>query len=225
MLGDFSERVQQQSAYFTSQQIAPLQNGIAIDLGCGNGIQSVALADLGFRVTAVDFNKTLLEELKVNAGERPVVPVEGSITDVQQFAQPCELIVCMGDTLTHLESAEQVEKLFVDLYQILLPGGKLVLSFRELAIPLENEKRFIPVRSDADRILTCFLEYHADHVLVHDLLHERKDDKWEFSASAYKKLRLHTNGLAGMLVKAGFRINNATGISGMMHLLAYKAPA
>jgi hypothetical protein len=31
-----------------------------------------------------------------------------------------------------------------------------------------EDQRFIPVRADEVRILTCFLEYHAAHVTVHD---------------------------------------------------------
>ena len=219
MLGDFAERTQQQLQYFREHNIAPGANGVAIDLGCGNGIQSVALADLGFKVVAVDFNKSLLNELKVNAGERPVTVIEGSITDVSLYDQPCELVVCMGDTITHLESVETVEKLFGDLLRILVPGGKLVISFRELAFPLEGEKRFIPVRSDAERILTCFLEYHPDHVMVHDLLYENENGQWKFSASAYKKLRMHTNQVVGLLVKAGFRIKAVNERNGMMYVV------
>lgn len=48
-----------------------------------------------------------------------------------------------------------------------------LLSFRDYSVPLQDEKRFIPVRSDEGRILTCFLEYSEDSVLVHDILHER----------------------------------------------------
>ena len=219
MLGDFSEKVQQQVNYFREQNITPGENGVAIDLGCGNGIQSVALADLGFNVVSVDFNKQLLDELRTNAGQRSVTVIEGSITDVSLYERTCELIVCMGDTITHLESVEQVESLSAEWLRILLPGGRLVISFRELAVPLENEKRFIPVRSDPDRILTCFLEYHPEYVMVHDLLYENENGQWKFSSSAYKKLRLHINQVVGMLVKAGFRIEVVSSSGGMMYVI------
>lgn len=222
MLGDFNEKTQQQLGYFREQNITPRQNGVAIDLGCGNGVQSIALAGLGFKVIAVDFNKTLLDELRVNAGDKPVSIIEGSITDVQQYGQPCELIVCMGDTVTHLDSVEQLEQLFSSLHDILVHEGKLVLSFRELVIPLENEKRFIPVRSDSGRILTCFLEYHPDHVLVHDLLYENEDGQWKFSASAYRKLRLGLNQVVGMMVKAGYRVSGMSEKGGMVYVVGYR---
>jgi 2-polyprenyl-3-methyl-5-hydroxy-6-metoxy-1,4-benzoquinol methylase len=45
----------------------------AIDLGAGYGIQSIALANLGFRVRAVDFNRQLLEELSVNKKSLPII--------------------------------------------------------------------------------------------------------------------------------------------------------
>ncbi|HEX6180397.1 MAG TPA: class I SAM-dependent methyltransferase [Chitinophagaceae bacterium] len=220
MLGDFAERSQQQLQYFREQNILPGENGLALDLGCGNGIQSIALADLGFKVTAVDFNKTLLDELKANAGDRPVTVVEASITDVQQYAQPCGLVVCMGDTISHLESVGQVEQLFSELFRILVPEGKLVISFRDMMIALEGEKRFIPVRSDGTRILTCFLEYHDGYVMVNDLLYENEDGQWKFSASSYKKLRLGLNQLVGMLVKVGFRIKGVNDRSGMMYVVS-----
>jgi SAM-dependent methyltransferase len=219
MLGDFAERSRQQLQYFREQNITPGENGVAMDLGCGSGVQSIALADLGFKVISVDFNKTLLDELRANAGDRPVTIVEASITNVQQYAQPCELAVSMGDTVTHLDSVEQVEQFFSELLGVLLPGGKLVISFRDMMIALEDEKRFIPVRSDDSRILTCFLEYHDGYVMVHDLLYENEDGQWKFSASAYKKLRFGINQVVGMLVKAGFRIKSVNERSGMMYVI------
>lgn len=220
MLGDFNERVEQQLKYFQQQKIVPAQNRIAIDAGCGNGIQSMALAHLGFNVMAVDFNGHLLDELKSHAQGKTVNVIESSITDLPGYAQPAELIICMGDTLPHLESVEQVEYLLKEWLQLLLPGGKLILSFRELAIEQQGEKRFIPVKSDANRILTCFLEFHNDHVLVHDMLYEKQDGQWQFNLSAYKKLRLSRNQVAGLLERAGYRVADVQEIGGMVYMIA-----
>ena len=222
MLGDFTEKSQEQLQYFREQKIVPGDNGVAIDLGCGNGVQSVALADLGFRVIAVDFNKGLLDELRANAGNRNISVVEASITDIGKNAPPGELVVCMGDTITHLDSVEQVEKLLQDIFNVLVPGGRVVFSFREMMLAMEGDNRFIPVKSDDGRILTCFLEYHEGYVIVHDLLYEKEDGGWKFVASSYRKLRLGLNQLVGMLVKVGFGVSGTSERNGMVYIIARK---
>ena len=92
---------------------------------------------------------------------------------------PPAAILCMGDTLTHLPEHTNVDFLVQEVFEALAPGGRFVVSFRDYTVPLQDEKRFIPVRADERRILTCFLEYADDSVLVHDILHERAGDAWE----------------------------------------------
>lgn len=81
------------------------------------------------------------------------------------------------------------------------------MTFRDstTAGPRETA-RFIPARSDAQRLLTCYLEYHEDVVLVHDILHECGADGWSTSISAYPKLRLAPAAVRGPLATAGLRV-------------------
>jgi len=67
MAGDFGTRVQEFHAFVRDNGLAPRSNRLAYDLGAGHGIQTVALAQAGYRVIAMDFNERLLSELDVNA--------------------------------------------------------------------------------------------------------------------------------------------------------------
>jgi 2-polyprenyl-3-methyl-5-hydroxy-6-metoxy-1,4-benzoquinol methylase len=160
MAGDFETKQREHQQIFKNFGITSHWNARAIDLGAGHGIQSVALASLGFEVTAVDFNASLLDELRKNSGQLPIKTIE---LDLLAFAEenstPADLIICMGDTLTHVRSIDLVEKLFGDIHRSLTFGGKMVLSFRDLTIESKGEQRFIPVKNDQQRILTCFLEF------------------------------------------------------------------
>ncbi len=60
--------------------------------------------------------------------------------------------MCCGDTISHLESKAEIQKLIVDSYNILQSKGKIILSFRDYSFELEDENRFIPVKSDSQRI-------------------------------------------------------------------------
>ncbi len=165
----------------------PAHRGLAIDLGSGLGFQSLALADLGLApVIALDTSATLLAELNANRGNREVVTICADLCDVAQYAHPgdAKVVVCMGDTLTHLPNQDTVRRLFADVFNVLEKGGLFALTFSDLSLEATDLDRFIPIRSDAERIMTCFLEFSAETVTVHDLIHVRARDGWQVSSSA-----------------------------------------
>ena len=212
MLGDdFAGLVEAQRELLASCGITSGAAGDrALDLGCGSGIQSVALAQLGYgTVLAVDISRTLLDELAERAAGFPAVqPMHADLcAGLTGVIEPGSIAtaLCMGDTLPHLPDRAAVERLLQDVHDVLVPGGRVVLSFRDLTTRLTGADRFIPVRSDRDRILTCFLEDEGDHVRVHDLVHTRRDDGgWELRTSSYRKLRLAPDRVAGRLEEIGF---------------------
>jgi ubiquinone/menaquinone biosynthesis C-methylase UbiE len=223
MTGDFLERQTEHQQIFKSFGIFPQTNKNAIDLGAGHGIQSVALAHLGFSVTAVDFSKTLLHELNINKENLPIETVESDILGfLESTNASAELIVCMGDTLTHLNSIEDVKRLFRLCKSNLAADDLLVLSFRDLSTELIGESRFIPVRQDENRMLTCFLEYFPEHVMVHDILWEKQNNGWAQRVSAYPKLRLSERQVAAMLEAEGFSIKEKKLINRMHFVVASK---
>lgn len=82
------------------------------------------------------------------------------------------VVVCMGDTLTHLGSQREVSELLDHVASTLAPGGLFITTFRNyVGHPLEDDQRFIAIRADGDWILTCYLECLEDHVRVHDIVH------------------------------------------------------
>ena len=196
---------------------------LAVDLGAGSGFQSMALADMGFkRVVAIDTSAKLLQELRRNCGDRPVEPIEDDMMRISQHVAQgtADVVVCMGDTLPHLPAREQVSRLFSEVFRALRPTGQFVLSFRDLSAELQGVDRFIPVRSDAEKIMTCFLEYGPDVVMVHDLVHIREGDSWKLSKSAYPKLRLSTDAVRRNLEDVGFEVYAQEAVRGMGVLAA-----
>jgi GNAT superfamily N-acetyltransferase/SAM-dependent methyltransferase len=224
MVGDFEAAVERATQAFRELGIGTARTGGAsevLDLGCGHGVHSVALARLGHAVTAVDLSDTLLQEL---AERSQVLAVRTARADLVGFLESFDGnptgIVCLGDTLTHLPSVGAVRRL-LDLPAALLgPGGFLVLGFRDYSgTPPVGDARFIPVRSDADRIHTCFLEYLETTVRVHDLVHTRKADGWTLQVGSYSKLRLAPADVSDWMRAAGFSVEDAGIARGMRTLV------
>ena len=197
-------------------------NGMAVDLGAGFGMHSLPLADRGYRVLAIDSCASLLEELSTHGGDRILTVCDDLLSFPRHLPEDFEatLVLCMGDTLTHLPDRPAVSRLISSSASILRPGGLLVLSFRDYSTELVGDRRFIPVRSDGDRILTCFLEDREDHILVHDLLHQRDSSSWKFEVGSYRKLRLSPEWVLAELEENGFSVRREAGLSGMVRLVA-----
>jgi len=225
MSGDFNQKQLEQQEILTDFNLKCTTKGAeAIDLGSGHGIQSISLANLGYSVTAVDFNRQLLKELSINRKDLPISIQQSDVIEYLSVNdRKTDFIVCMGDTLTHLLSPQDVTTLFALCYERLNTNGKLMLSFRDLTETLEGAKRFIFVRGDDSRIVTCFLEYFDDHVQVHDIFYVKTESGWKQTVSSYPKLRLSPIKIADTLKQNGFKVIESKNIKGMDYILAQKA--
>jgi SAM-dependent methyltransferase len=199
-------------------------SGTAVDLGAGFGLHALPLARRGYSVIAIDSCKALLKELQQRAAGMPISAINGDVLEFRQHvSKPAEVILCMGDTLTHLPERSSVEHVLKDVAASLVHGGLFVTTFRDyVSAPLQGDRRFIPVRSDENRIMTCFLEYAQDSVKVHDLLHERVSGQWQQRVSSYSKLRLAPEWVTTKLVEQGLKVRASAGAAGMTMLVATK---
>ncbi len=197
--------------------------GRALDLGAGFGMHAIPLARAGWRVRAVDSSRHLLAQLQALAEGLAVTTVVDDLLRFQDHVPPGEapdLVLCMGDTLTHLPDEAAVSSLASAVAGSLACGGRFVATFRDYSELPVGTRRFIPVRSDADRILTCFLEAAGDKVLVHDILHERQGESWTTRVSCYEKLRLSRDRMSRLFSDAGLRTSLQAGPRGMVLLVA-----
>ena len=108
MSGGFEGNAETNRLFFATHGIVPRDTRVAIDLGAGPGFQAIPLARAGFTVHAVDLCRPLLDELADRSHGLPITVHAGDILDYSLWGGFLpELIVCMGDTLTHLGACMQ----------------------------------------------------------------------------------------------------------------------
>ncbi len=202
--------------------------GLAIDLGAGFGMHAIPLARAGYRVLAIDSSPALLDVLQNHAtGLNQLTCV---CDDLRRFAahlppgNSADLIICMGDTLTHLPDEADLTSLAANVAAALRPGGRFLATFRDYTHLPQGEARFIPVRSDANRILMCFLEELPQHVCVHDILHELIDRQWQTRVSCYRKLRIVPDDAKRCFESMGLQARVEPAARRMVRLVAEKHP-
>jgi len=207
----FEAKVAEQRAIL-EDALAGAPRGLAVDLGSGPGFQTIALAEMGYSpVVAMDTSAELLEELQTHVATHDVQVVHGDLLRVGEFVGAetdlglADVIVCMGDTITHLESREDVVRSLRAVIDALAVGGRFVVSYRDLSVEATGVDRFIPVYGDEERVMTCFLEFdRPESVMVHDLVYRRDGARWVLEKSCYRKLRLAVDWLVQAMKDAGF---------------------
>jgi 2-polyprenyl-3-methyl-5-hydroxy-6-metoxy-1,4-benzoquinol methylase len=148
MLGNREAALTRSNAELEEMALPAAVNATALDLGAGLGLHSLPLAKRGFRVIAIDSCRVLLDELRSRAAGLPITVVEADIVDfMAHVTGPCDVIICLGDTLTHLPTLAAVESLLSGVVAALSDRGMFAATFRDYASKtLEGNERFILVR-------------------------------------------------------------------------------
>jgi 2-polyprenyl-3-methyl-5-hydroxy-6-metoxy-1,4-benzoquinol methylase len=224
MVGDVDAALARGDLELDALSLPSRAAGTAVDLGAGFGMHAIPLARRGFSVVAIDSYKPLLHELAARAGSLPIHTVNADLLDFRLHAKTADVITCMGDTLTHLPSQASVATLFREVAASLRPGGVFAATFRDYATaPLRGDSRFILVRGDGERVLTCFLEYADTTVTVHDLLHQRANGAWQLRVGSYPKLRLAPQWAVEQLSSLGLSVQRDATPGGMIRIRAAAA--
>ena len=94
-----------------------------LDVGAATGNLTAYLSSQGYEVTAID----LSERLIAKAAEKGVIVQQRNMLAIDEFPT-FDNIVCIGNTLPHLDSKTSVQLFLQKAYRQLTQGGKLVLQ-------------------------------------------------------------------------------------------------
>ena len=131
----------------------------AVDMGCGSGVHVLALASLGVQATGVDLSERMLEQARAHAATLP-----GTAFFPGDFLSsfPPELlavdaILCLGNSLPHIDSAGRLLAVFSHWKRHLVPGGKIVVQLLNYARIMRQRERIVGIRRDG---ATAFVRFY-----------------------------------------------------------------
>jgi len=110
--------------------------GRLLDIGCGEGADSVFFADKGFHVTAIDRNETYLKRFRAYRSDRKLKSITIRRSDAVTHSYPqngyavvsCILVLCCM-------KRTEFEKMLVRVKRSIKPGGIVIMSSRNYLDP------------------------------------------------------------------------------------------
>lgn len=100
-----------------------------VDIGCGAGQLSLALADAGARVLAIDPSRSQIDRLEASADQRALTAVECLAMPIERLSLPAESVdlIVTSYALHFLRDVDKA-RLVAAAYHWLRPGGTLIVA-------------------------------------------------------------------------------------------------
>lgn len=127
----FGESYKEVKEYFSNKD-SKYKN--VLDVGSGQGRNSLMLSDLGFNVTSIDLSRVGIKQMQERARERSLA-IEGIEGDVFQYEFMKRFDYILVDMVMHtFKSKEKVECFLKKMRHIIKKNGEMCMIF-----PIEDE--------------------------------------------------------------------------------------
>jgi SAM-dependent methyltransferase len=195
---------------FISGSIKPCSR--ILDIACGTGGYSLALAEKGHRLTGIDLDRGMIDAARAKAEGldlHTVFRVMDMLAMVEQLDPGFDLAFCIGNSLVHLESEENIQRVLMDCQRLLNPGGTLVVQIINYDRILAKGITSLPTLRDDSAGLEFVRTYELDPaakiVIFRTELRIGKEPGQRIVRNQVPLRILKSEDLLGLAASAGFR--------------------
>jgi glycine/sarcosine N-methyltransferase len=157
----FDERFERETPVFR-QIVDRYGTRSAVDAGCGTGFLSLLLARIGVDVTAADLSALMLKALEERAAAAglAISILAGPFQDIgRQVSPPVDAVFCLGNSLPHLLTEDDLSASLRSFATALRPGGLLVLQTLNYDRILAAKERVQSVKETGGTTYVRFYDY------------------------------------------------------------------
>ena len=178
----------------------------AADIGCGTGIDSLALASLGLDVTGFDPSAEMIRIARQNAGKQMLkvkFENQSAIEINEKEKNRFDLVVSLGNTFANIPESE-LSPSIKKCKKLLKTGGLFVLQILNYKKILKEKKRIVKISSSNNKYFIRFYDLLTGQIQFNILSFEKSNPENSelISAQVYPYSPAY---LKSLILKAGFR--------------------
>ena len=158
----------------------------ALDVACGTGLHTVILAQLGVRTMGCDSSAAMVKQARDHAREFGVT-AEFIVAPMQTLPDsipgPFDAIFCLGNSLPHLLTRQDLAITLSNFYQLLNKDGIVIIQNLNYDRIIGHGERVVGANRAGDREFIRFYDFEAPlvkfNVLIIDWAGSQAHYSWE----------------------------------------------
>jgi glycine/sarcosine N-methyltransferase len=134
---------------------------IVADVGCGSGVDSIALAKNGHSVFGFDPSSKMIELASENAKKFEVdvnFNKDFILNIPTKFNQKFDVVVSLGNTLANIEG-DEIYSTIQHFYDLLQNDGQLLVHILNYQLITEKQERIVNIKSNDDFYFIRFYDF------------------------------------------------------------------
>jgi glycine/sarcosine N-methyltransferase len=134
---------------------------VVADIGCGSGVDSIALATNGHSVFGFDPSSKMIELAFENAKKLGVEINfnKNSILNIpSKFNQKFDIVVSLGNTLANIEG-DTIYSTIQRFYDLLHDGGQILIHILNYQLIMEKQERIVSIKPNNDFYFVRFYDF------------------------------------------------------------------
>ncbi|MDP6633773.1 MAG: class I SAM-dependent methyltransferase [Phycisphaerae bacterium] len=202
------------AARFVEELTRRFQITSAVDVACGTGLFAIELAGCGVKVVGSDVSPGMLNAAPANAAAAGIDSnlcswVEAPMQELRdRISDRPDAIVCMGNSIPHLLTDDDLRRTFEGFGAMLAGGGVLAIHLLNYTRVLAGAERIVGITRSESKEFVRFYDFDSDAGLIDfNILEIKWADEGRCSYKLHTTpLRSYLHGeLIDALDAAGFR--------------------
>lgn len=194
---------------------SPGQPARVLDAACGSGMHAIELAAGGFAAAGADLSAGMVSRAKANAisagvDVRFTIAGFAGLAPAYKRQIPFDAVICLGNSLPHLLTLQELAAALADLAACLRPEGLLLIQNRNFDAVLAHQERWMEPQShrsgDTEWVFQRFYDFLPHRLLGFNIITLRRKDGegWQQQVNSSSLYPLRQVELATSLEGCGF---------------------
>ena len=181
-----------------------------LDVACGTGHHTIALAQRGYEVVGTDISEGMVRQARQNAESASASAVfhQAGFGHLREAVkEPFDALLCLGNSLPSVITEEALGGALADMAGLLVPGGLIIIQNLNYDRVWPRRERFMPLQTyqqgEEEWLFFRFMDFHQYTLTFNMVVLHRDGEMWDYEAGATELRPILSKDLNRLLERSG----------------------